>query len=210
MVSLAFIVACGGGGGGGGSNPPPPVSGKLLFSATTISPLVSIRSGDGGVYLGSQHALSALDGATGAYLPLAGELVGWGYRIQRLFLGMDGKGTIQTVVPQKGLGQSCCQLEDLATDEQRAYWAISDGSTSSIYARLFAGGEARLLATVSGEARLTPAPSRLYVLTASMPGSATTPTGAGITSRRRTGMRSGGLRGTTSCRTSRLPTSGSA
>jgi len=85
---------------------------------------------------------------------------------QRVFLGADGKSSLETVVAQSGLA-GCCDLKSLSGNDTHMFWTMSDGR---IYRKSYANDNpAELIATINDGGvylvHLSATASQLYVAT---------------------------------------------
>jgi hypothetical protein len=168
--------------------PPPPPPVELFVGAHLIPQIGSTGSDDTSVYVASQFEIIQIDKVTGARRPVIGAVIdpsiGGGNegnfsfpqgltrdgdylyfsnsdgRLQRVFLGADGKSSLQTIVPQIAL--PCCQLNSVAGNDTDAFWVAGAGP-GIVYRKSYANDNPPTpLATIAGDARIIVTSSQVY------------------------------------------------
>jgi hypothetical protein len=180
----------GGGDGSDGDGSEPQPQPQLILDSRLVPIIETITSDETYLYTGSQHELNRINKTTHARESLTGNLIdltllasglgivehpkdlivdgdylyyqGWGGRIQRVFLGADGKSSIEIVVPQAGLGTEM-EVPSLAVNDTYAYWI--NGET--IYRKEIIGNSLPTsVVIVDGATNLFVTSTKLFILAA--------------------------------------------
>jgi hypothetical protein len=92
---------------------------------------------------------------------------GNGVRIQRLFIGVDGKSAIETIVPQAGLlsGQGV-NFKSMAVNDTQVFWVLTDTPSSYIHGKKLGNNDLpEVLISVFDTARLRATSTALFIAT---------------------------------------------
>jgi hypothetical protein len=165
-----------------------------------IPQILATGSDDTSVYVASQFELIQIDKITGTRRSVIGAVIdpsiGGGNegsfsfpqgltrdgdylyfsnsdgRLQRAFLGVDGKSSLQTIVPQVGL-VNFANFDSVAGNETDAFWVSTDGATlSQVYRKSYASDEpAKLIAAIDAGAKITATATQVYITVTNPPAS---------------------------------------